>query len=295
MSFRRGVPDDRTGTLQNRHFDPDTLSPDTMLLDFIHAAERRILPARARRWRAWKHHIAGAPARVDHRPWDDFLGRYAHRGEAGVRVRYSAVSSGDRTLLGDYIEALEATAVSTLDRPEQFAFWANLYNAVTVRVILDHLPLASLRSVGLLPFWLAGGPWEKKRLHVEGWRLSLNDIEHRILRRNWRDRRVHYALNCGAAGCPDLPLRAFSGATLETDLDRAERSYVNDPRGVAFEGERLIVSSLYVWFTDDFVSPGESIVYYLRRHADPEIVQRLAGRRQIDGHRYDWALNAIRD
>ena len=263
-----------------------------MLHDIIHGAQRRLFPARARRWRIWKQHVPQATERIDHAAWDSLLARYARRDADATRVAYASVTHADRAVLAQYIGALESTSVSKLNRPEQFAFWANLYNAVTVRVILDNLPIASLRNIGVLPFWLGGGPWGAKRVSVEGWQLSLNDIEHRILRRNWRDRRIHYALNCGALGCPDLPLRAHAADNLEAALDEAERAYVNDARGAGFDGNRLVVSRIYEWYAADFVAPGESIVEYLRRHARPELAERLAGRRQVDGYRYDWALNA---
>ena len=229
----------------------------------------------------------------DDRPWADFLGQYVTVDDEGIhRVAYGAVTRGDRQRLEDYLDDLQAIAVSTLDRDRAMAFWINLYNALTVRVILDHHPVASILDVDLTP--PADGPWDAELVTVEGRELSLNDIEHRILRPTWGDPRIHYAVNCASVGCPNLAREPFTAEGLEEQLDRAARAYVNHPRGARFEGGRLVVSSLYVWYREDFGGSDAGVVEHLRQYATGELAAGLAGYAGGLADGYDWSLNGAR-
>jgi hypothetical protein len=212
-------------------------------------------------------------------------------GDGISRVSYAAwkASAADLSALDGVVRQLASTRVSALPRPEQFALWVNLYNAVTLQVVLERYPVASIRDIRPNPVSI--GPWGSKRVAVEGRELSLDDIEHRILRRQWREPRVHYAVNCASIGCPNLMPRPWVAATLDADLDAAARAYVNHPRGVRVVGEgRVRVSSIYRWFREDFGNSDAGILEHLRQHAAPALAQRLAGAR-IAGHDYDWSLN----
>ena len=181
-------------------------------------------------------------------------------------------------------------------RARAFATWINLYNAVTLQVVLERYPIASIRDIrsegtGLDPRALIG-PWRTKRVTVEGRRLSLDDIENTILRPTFHDSRVHYAINCASIGCPNLMPRAWRAETLEADLDAAARAYVNHPRGVSVNANgSLRASSIYRWFRADFGGSDANVIAHLRRYGSPELAQGLAGATRIAGHGYDWALN----
>ena len=136
--------------------------------------------------------------------------------------------------------------------------------------------------------WVAQDP--ASAVSVEGEALSLDDIEHRILRPIWKDPRLHYVLNCAALGCPNLQPRAFTAGNAQALLSRGARRYVNDPRGVAFDGDRLIVSSLYDWYAADFGGTDTAIISHLKRYAGPVLLAKLEAARCIDDD-YDWALN----
>ncbi len=129
-------------------------------------------------------------------------------------------------------------------------------------------------------------------IEVEGEAVSLNDIEHRILRPIWRDPRVHYALNCASIGCPDLRAAAFTAENAEALLDTAARAYVNHPRGARVENDRLTVSSIYAWFREDFGGTEAGVIAHLKRYAGPELAKALETATDIGGYEYDWALNA---
>lgn len=156
--------------------------------------------------------------------------------------------------------------------------------------MLDHYPLRSIRDIDISPGLFTSGPWRKKLVRVEWTALSLDDIEHRILRPIWRDPRVHYVLNCASLGCPDLPRDALTATNADAMMDRAARDYINHPRGVRMAGGKLFVSRVYRWFADDF--GGEAgLVEHLRRYAEPGGAASLAGTRELGYGRYDWALN----
>jgi hypothetical protein len=231
---------------------------------------------------------------VNHAAFDALLARRARNSRDGiVRLDYAGwkASAADRAALTAYIAALSRLNPLSLTRTEQFAFWANLYNAVTLDVVLDAYPVRSIRDIrsGLLP-----GPWRRRLVTIGGVELSLDDIEHNILRKGWVEPRVHYAVNCASIGCPNLPLRAFRGATLGPALDAAARAYVNTPRAVRFDGDTLVVSSIYKWYAADFGGSDARIIAHLARYADEPLRSRLQAATRIGRDTYDWSLNATR-
>ncbi len=242
-------------------------------------------------------HNEGSAQALDHGAWDGFLVRYRTVGTDGIaRLDYAAVTSEDRAKLAAYIAALEASSVTALARREQLAFWLNLYNAATVALILDHWPVASIRDIDISPGWFSDGPWGAALVMVEGIALSLDAIEHKILRPLWQDPRIHYGVTCASLGCPDLAPRAFSADRVEAMLDAAARAFVNHPRGVRVGADGgLAVSSLYDWYAVDFGGSDEAVIAHLRIYAEPALAARLAGAERIADHAYDWAINAPAD
>jgi Protein of unknown function, DUF547 len=247
---------------------------------------------RADPWARWQASDEAARTSIDHAPWDRFLARYLVAGSDGInRVTYRQVLPAERDALAVYLAGLAGLPVTAYRRSEQQAYWINLYNALTVRVVLDHYPVASIRDIALSNGLVSRGPWRKKLLHIEGEEVSLDDIEHRILRPFWRDPRLHYALNCAALGCPNLQPRAFTATTTEAMLDEAARAYVNHPRGARILDGRLHVSSIYVWYEPDFGGDDRGVIAHLRRYAAPPLAQALASQTRIAGDGYDWSLN----
>lgn len=239
----------------------------------------------------------GSAVVVDHSSWDRLLKAYVSRGKDGVnRVDYSAFKRSGQGDLKRYIESLQRTDPGKLNKAEQFAFLANLYNATTIDVVLDNYPVKSIKDISLGGGLLAtftGGPWKAKVVTLRGEKLSLDDIEHGILRPVFRDPRVHYAVNCASVGCPNLRTEAFTGAKLDAQLDDAAREYINHPRGVTVHENQLIVSSIYTWFKADFGGSDIKVIAHLRRFAGPDLSGKLARRSSIDDYRYDWAINDL--
>jgi hypothetical protein len=246
-------------------------------------------------WSRWARHDDASRAVVDHAAWDTFLMRYAVVGPDGVvRLPYGRVATGDRQALDAYLTRLQNTPVSSLSRTEQLAYWINFYNALTVKLVLGRYPVKSIRDIGLggsLTSAFFGGPWDAKIARIEGEQLSLNDVEHRILRPIWRDPRVHYALNCASIGCPPLRRVAFTAANASGLMDQAAREYVNGSHGMRHRDDRVWVSSIYRWFREDFGGTDASVLLHLKLYAAGEPAAALARASKIVGDFYDWNLN----
>jgi len=245
----------------------------------IAAQQARLLDGRWARFG-----VAEAP---DHGQWDAILARHLRLGRDGIaRFDYAAV---DPNALRGYLERLTATDPTALPRDAAFAYWVNLYNALTVHVVVGAWPVGSIREIG--GSFLAPGPWREPLVTVAGRRLSLDEIEHGILRPVWRDPRVHYAVNCASLGCPNLAPRAFASDRLEPMLDDAARAYINHPRGARVKAGRLEVSSIYRWFREDFGGTDAAVIAHLKSHADPPLSAQLDGISRIGSDSYDWRIN----
>lgn len=249
---------------------------------------------KAELWERWTRHDPQSTLRVDHDAWDALLRAHVHPANDGIhRVDYRAFTGEAGQRLDDYLAALAGTPVSRLDRDQQRAYWINLYNALTVKVVAEHYPVESIRDIDISPGLFANGPWGAELVTVEGEALTLDDIEHRILRPIWKDPRIHYAVNCASLGCPNLMPQAFTADNAERLLDAGARDYVNHPRGARVADGELVVSSIYEWFTEDFGGDDAGVIEHLRQYAEPELATALAGVERIGDDHYDWGLNDV--
>ncbi|MEM7496903.1 MAG: DUF547 domain-containing protein [Pseudomonadota bacterium] len=236
----------------------------------------------------WTRHGSGGDP--DHAAWASFLAKHLRTGTAsGVALFDYGAAKADRAALQSYLEAMQAVQPTTLSGDAAFAYWVNLYNAVTVDLVLGAYPVGSIREVngGLFNT----GPWTDDVVRVEGQALSLDDIEHGILRPVWRDPRIHYAVNCASIGCPDLAPKPYTAAALEGMLEAGARAYTAHDRGVAVTGRGVVASSIYDWFEEDFGGNEAGILAHLRRYAPSAKTDALAGATAIADYRYDWSLN----
>ena len=234
----------------------------------------------------------GAKSRivVDHSKWAAFLKAYVVPGTTGLNlVRYGAVTPEDKATLAAYVVELKKVDPTSLGRDEAFAYWANLYNAITVKLIIENYPVKSIRQIKSGPISI--GPWGRKIATVDGIDLSLDDIEHKILRAYFADNRVHYALNCASIGCPDLGREPWTSEGLSGALDAAARRYVNSARGVRVENGKIVASSIFNWFAKDFGASEKEVVAYLAGLADGDLKNALLAAKKIDKYQYDWAVN----
>ncbi len=235
---------------------------------------------------------AASTMTVDHSAWDRLLGAYVVASPDGInRFAYGRVSTSDKKALKAYLTALQGVKVTALKPDEQRAFWINLYNALTIDVVLDRYPVKTIKDISLGGGFFSSGPWKASLVTVEGRKLSLDNIEHDILRKVWSDPRVHYAVNCASMSCPNLLAKAFTGASLDTMLTQGARAYINHPRGVRVSGTKVYLSRIYNWYRSDFGATDMELLRHLAAFAEPVLKKQLGGVEAIAGYDYDWSLN----
>lgn len=240
-------------------------------------------------WPRWQAHDPESTQTLDHVAWDAFLAAYLDTSQDPHRLDYAGVSQADHSGLKQYLQRLQAVPISDYNRAEQLAYWINLYNAATVDLVLDHYPVKSITKIK--SGWFSFGPWDKELLEVEGQTLTLNDIEHRILRPIWQDPLIHYAVNCASLGCPDLAGQAYTAANAAQLMEAGARAYVRHPRGARSTEDGLVVSSIYHWFKADFGGDDAGVIRHLARFARTEQKAALLRHTELHDHEYDWALN----
>lgn len=223
---------------------------------------------------------ASGAAPVSSAALDTVLARHVR----GGRVDYDALAR-DRGPLDRYLAAAARAEPDAWPRDEQVAFWVNTYNARVLAGVLAHPGLKSVLDVGKHLGVPTLGFFHEKRT-TAGRPLSLDDIEHGILRARFHEPRLHFVLNCASASCPELPARALRAATLDSSLDAAARAFLRDPVRNRLDGERgLELSSIFKWYRGDFEAAAGSLPAFVARYATvrPNRVVRFIG--------YDWSLN----
>jgi len=247
---------------------------------------------KAELWARWQTYDEASTATIDHSVFNTFVDRYVAPHEHGPNgVKYADVSESDRAELADYLAAMQKVEIDNYNRDVQRAYWINLYNAATVKLVLDAYPVDSIRDIGGGVF--SSGPWDKKVVTVENEKLTLNDIEHRILRPIWHDGMTHYGVNCASVSCPSLRAEAYTGSNVNTALRANARDYVNSPQGVDLAGDHVTLSRIYDWYGQDFGGDTQSIISHLRQFADAGLSSKLDMLDRIDGYAYDWSLNDV--
>jgi len=227
-----------------------------------------------------------ASATEDQAIWAELLNTYVkHDG-----VDYAGFKSEEEKL-DQYLKVLELTDLKRLSRDEQFAYYINAYNAWTIKLILSAYPgIKSIKDLGT--FWKS--PWKKKFVPMNGELLSLDDIEHHILRPRFKDPRVHFAINCSAVSCPPLRSEPYTGSSLDLQLDQATRSFINDPNSYRLEDDAFYVSRIFKWFAEDF---NNDVLGFYLKYAREDLKKKLAEKKdviQIKYLHYDWSLNDIK-
>ena len=232
-------------------------------------------------------------ASFDHAAFDALLEAHVKPdGEGYNEVDYASLAA-DRDKLDTYLDALTGFDPTTLSEDEAHAYWINLYNAKTLDVILDHYPVESIRRINLGGALFKPGPWSKEILSVNGTDLTLDDVEHRIVRAIFNDPMSHYGLNCASYSCPNLMTDAYTGETLDALLEESGRQYVNHERGVNVRGERITASKIYDWYADDFGGEDALKAHWLTL-AEPDKAAAIEAA-EIGRYRYDWSLNDAGD
>ncbi|MFQ5484920.1 MAG: DUF547 domain-containing protein [Desulfobacterales bacterium] len=220
---------------------------------------------------------------VDNSIWASLLEKYVKNGV----VNYQGFKT-DEESLNRYLKVLEKIDPDMLSPNEQFAFYVNAYNAWTIKLILSGYPgIKSIKDLG--SFFKT--PWKKKICRIGGAIITLDDIEHKILRARFKDPRVHFAVNCASKSCPPLLSEPYRGNDLDTQLDNSTRSFINNPLQNRIESGTLYVSRIFKWFPNDF---NNDVFGFLLKYADGDFKKELIakkGKLKIKYLKYDWSLN----
>ncbi len=238
---------------------------------------------------------AAAGDHADHSEFDVLLRKYVS--PEGVRYAEWRASTEDRAALDVYLEGMQEIQVSRLHaspdgRTEALAFWINLYNAATLRLVLDGYPVGSIKELGEL----LKSPWEKDLVVVEGRRLTLNEIENDMIRPVFQEPRVHFALNCAARSCPPLRAEAYVPERLDEQLDDQTRRFLVDETNNRMEPDgRLRLSKILDWYSKDFGGSSRAVAEWVRPYVPA--LARLQDAEGIDVRygSYEWALNDASD
>jgi hypothetical protein len=220
---------------------------------------------------------------VNHSLYGELLAKYV---KSGV-VDYGGFKS-EEGVLDNYLELLENTDPNNLSSEEQFALYINAYNAYTIKLILTHYPgIESIKDIG--GFWRR--PWKIRFCKIGGEVLTLDEIEHEILRPRFNDPRVHFAINCAAKGCPPLSSTPYRGSTLEQHLDMSTRAFINNSEQNRLQGNTLYVSRIFKWFKNDFRGGVEQ---FFLQYAQGDLREKLVNKKdqiEVKYLSYDWSLN----
>lgn len=221
--------------------------------------------------------IVNAQQKFDHTSWDQAL--LLNVSDEGL-VNYNGFMR-DSSLLYRYFQELSANKPNdTWSRDEQMAYWINAYNAYTIKLIIDSYPLKSIKDIK--------EPWDKKFFKIDGEWYSLNDLEHRILRK-FGDPRIHFAINCASFSCPVVWNRAYTAENLQTALDTQTEKFINDPTRNTITKTDVKVSKIFSWYKRDFRVNGSDVVEFINRYATTKIENQ-----SNKGYRdYDWSLNEL--
>lgn len=211
---------------------------------------------------------------IDHSKWTDVLQVYVAK---NGNVNYRDLQN-NRIVLNDYLNDLASNSPKdNWSNAETKAYWINAYNAYTVQLILDNYPLKSIKDLN--------DPWDQTFFKINGETMSLNTIEHKILR-PMGDPRIHFAIVCASQSCPKLLNYAYEPETLNDQLDEAAKEFINDASKNSLTASQITISKIFKWFKSDFPK-GAAFINYLNNYSTLKIHPEP----KINYQNYNWSLN----
>jgi len=203
------------------------------------------------------------------------------------RVDYDGFKK-DESVLDEYLDILSQTDAATLSGNDLFAFYINVYNAFTIKLVLTKYPgINSIKEIG----GFFSNPWNKKFIPLNARTVSLDYIEHEILRPKFKDPRIHFAINCASKSCPKLLNKPYEGSILEDQLDAQAREFINDKKNNFIKQDTLYISKIFKWFKEDF---NDNPLSFIKRYADKDLKEMLVASENnlsIAYLHYEWSLN----
>jgi hypothetical protein len=225
----------------------------------------------------------------DHQSYDQLLSQHVNQAEG--TVDYGSLKQNQKAL-EQYLGRIADAELETLPRDEQLALLINAYNAYTLKLILENYPdIESIKDLS--------NPWSTERYEVGGHTLSLDQIEHELIRPVYKDPRIHFAVNCAAVDCPYLASFAYTGAELDDQLDSRTDAILTNEQFVSVEENTLRYPKVMKWYRSDFVSgsfqgSASNIAQYIKPHSRKSIrafIETNGGDPPVEPMSYDWSLN----
>ena len=211
---------------------------------------------------------------IDHSKWTDVLQVYVAKNGS---VNYKDLQN-NRIVLNDYLNDLASNSPKdNWSNAEKKTYWINAYNAYTIQLILDNYPLKSIKDIT--------DPWSQTFFKINGMTMSLNTIEHNILR-PMGDPRIHFAIVCASESCPKLLNYAYEAETLNDQLDQAAKEFINDTSKNNITASQITISKIFKWFKSDFPK-GAAFINYLNKYSTLKIHPKT----KINYQSYNWSLN----
>lgn len=223
---------------------------------------------------------------VSHQKWTKLLQKHVRSG----KLDYQGIIQ-DSIIFNSYLTELSDALPNDTNwsRNEQFAYWINAYNAFTVKLIIDHYPVKSIKDIkGGLAF--VNSVWDIKFINIQGQEFDLNNIEHGILRDKFKDPRIHFAINCASISCPALHHEAYTAENIDKQLDLVTRAFLQDESKNVIKLGEAKVSKIFKWFKKDFTKD-QSLKTFLNKYLESPISSST----KISYTDYDWNLNDISD
>lgn len=222
---------------------------------------------------------------IDYKVWGDFVGKLVLFESGEAAFAYRAIKQNATMFLDNFVGAMETLRPELLGKKEQLALWINLYNAQVVRVTTANYPVRSVEA-------LVNGPaWADQTMGISGVKLSLNDIRSNVLARYFNDPRILSALFVPARGGPSVPKNAYSGPTIDAQLNAAASQHINQSGVVTVKGDVAYVSPVFTLNRMYFGGEDARIIAHLKAFAKPKLAQKLALVTRIETGKFDWALN----
>lgn len=195
----------------------------------------------------------------------------------------------DSTLLNEYLQILSNNAPNTYwSENEKLAYWINLYNASTIKLITKHYPITSIKDIGSaiqIPF--INTPWQIKFISISNKLYHLDDIEHNIIRQYFDEPRIHFALVCAAMSCPKLRNEVYTAGQLDKQLTNQAQLFLTDTSKNKISRNAIIISKIFRWYGGDFKKKTK-LIEYLNQFS----ITTIDLNAKVDYMDYDWCLNS---
>ncbi len=220
---------------------------------------------------------------LKHDQWTSLLQTYV---SPTGNVDYKGIKEHEAEL-DAYLEVLSKNhPTSEWDKNDQLAFWINAYNAFTVKLIVKNYPVVSIKDLGG-SIYKVNTPWDEKFIHIGEETYDLNNIEHGIIRKEFNDPRIHFAVNCASISCPPLRNEAYVGSKLNAQLHDQAKRFINDPTKNKITKGKAQLSKIFTWFKGDFTASGLSIAEFINQYSEVKMTKKT----KVTYFDYDWNLN----